>query len=345
MAAILPHTRASGADPDILAYGTPASDDESESEDSTSEDDQPAATTRRRDATTLPCFNRGLVFLRSIRVGEEFPVPRFYASDQFLSDKAFRYFFKTTQTELREDLSQAALKQTAGSSRVRNRARRTVSWVNFGQVPEKNLFKLSKRGLRLPTPPHDGGSDVADYSDASDGEAGQDIDSMMTKLWRQFLLDITSKAPNMKNAGEPSYCKLDAEARCRVSDATYQNDKLSDYFLDCSFKLASSEEWKRTFDRFFPPKEQVVAAKIQNYSATKWWRVWLEFRSTADAETVEGCRRALYQRFKKLYWMPFAQSDRIWKTKADHRFVKLSGIPSNAPAPLILVNSYTNPKW
>ncbi|KAF8876432.1 hypothetical protein CPB84DRAFT_1882868 [Gymnopilus junonius] len=78
------------------------------------------------------------------------------------------------------------------------------------------------------------------------------VDILLTCLWHQFLLNLTVKAPNQKGVHKPSYCILTAEQCLSITEATYQNMTLSDYFLDCQWKITSDKEWTMVFDRFFP---------------------------------------------------------------------------------------------
>jgi hypothetical protein len=346
MAAILPHVARAGADRDILAYGTPTKDDDIDSEASTQSDENlPPPTRARRDATTLPAFPYGLVFLRNIRVGPQHPVPRLNNEGLSIRDKAFRYFFKVNPDQVQEEFFRAALVQPAHPNRISNKVRRTATYYLVEGNEAVPDFDLAGRGYRLPSPVQDTGSDMEVDMDQGDGNEGDGIDEELTKIWRQFLLDITQKAPNKKSAADPSYCVLSDNQRREVTERTYQNRKLSDYFLDCQWKIASSSEWSLVFNRLFPPKNgRRLAGKVQNYESAQYYANWAKLKDRADDETASRMQEALRKKFDSLYWMPFAQTDRIWKTKVEPKFNKSSGVDREVAAPQVFVRDQA-PLW
>ena len=176
-----------------------------------------------------------------------------------------------------------------------------------------------------------------------------DIDAQLTNLWRQFLLDITAKAPNKMHANDNLYCVLTLEQCQKVNEDTYKNKKLSNYFLDCQWKIADNGEWDAIFNRFFPlPPSQdgkQLAGKIQNYTSTWFYPAWTALRNKADEETVTCMHQVLKKKFHRLFWMPFAQSDQIWKTKYDSRFSKSSRVDPKTAAPLIILKGHGATWW
>ncbi|GLB33116.1 hypothetical protein LshimejAT787_0100010 [Lyophyllum shimeji] len=344
MAAILPHVSRAGADPDILAYGSPTDDDDVDSQTDSEAEDEPPTTRRRRDAVTLPSYPFGLVFLRRIRVGEQYPVPRFSNDGQFISPRAFRFFFGVDHEDVDAEYFRKALTQKAHPDRVRNRAKRTPAWHNRDQETTRKDFNLARLGYELTPPMRDRGSDV-DEDEEHSGAEERDIDDEITAVWRQFLIDVTAKAPNKKNAHEPSHCRLSTEERLLVTEDTYQNRKLSVYFHDCQWKLADRKDWQNVFDRLFPPKGHIFTGNVQNYLSTSYIPMWEKIKSRADDDTYLRIRQDIRKRFDRLYWMPLAQTDRIWYTKFDAKFTKSSGLNRRAPSPLILINSSTPPTW
>lgn len=355
MNATLPHVNRREADPDTLAYGGPAAHDDGDSQASSDSEEEQPARRRRRGAETLPAFPYGLVFLRGIRVGPEYPVPRLTHDGSYIESKAFRYFFGVNSDEIELEFFASRLVAPPNPARVPNKAPRTARYHNWnrGEGEEERDFSLADQGYRLNPTPRDGGSDIDDNEDRdNDDEAegeedeaafNERIDKLLTRVWRQFLLDITLKSPNMRRAVNPSYCILDPGERTLVTEETYKNRRLSDYFLDCQWKFAESGDWDLTFDRLWPLGDS-LQNKSQNYTATTYYPEWAALKARADSDTIQHMRRALKKKFDKLYWMPFAQSDRIWYTKAAIGFQKSSGRNILAPAPQILING-PRPLW
>ena len=80
-------------------------------------------------------------------------------------------------------------------------------------APPATLFHLRVRGVELLPPAREEGSD-SDMEVDPDKEEGDrneiNIDEQLTKLWHQFILDVTEKVPNRKRADEDGYCVLSA---------------------------------------------------------------------------------------------------------------------------------------
>ena len=152
MAAVLPHIAVEGADADVLAYGAPRDDDgdldEEEAESTDDYDDQPHRTRQRRDAVTRAAFPYGLVFLRRIRLGPNYPVPRLTKSKDVampeLSPTAFKYFFGVDIKDI-VDVFFPTVPQSAHPSRLPNKSRRTVAYHNWGQDMTTKVFDLTAR--------------------------------------------------------------------------------------------------------------------------------------------------------------------------------------------------------
>ncbi|KAF8956187.1 hypothetical protein BDZ97DRAFT_1764028 [Flammula alnicola] len=340
MDAILPHVDRASADPDILMYGAPTADDDVDSDRSTdSEDDLPLPVKRRRTANTAPACPYGLLFFRPMCIGIDHPVPRFRKEIifPFISEKTFKYFFGVKLDEIELEFFRATLIAPAHPSRVQNKARRTPHYYNWGQDSDANAFDLTQRGYQLTTPPCDEGSDLSE--DENEPE-NLDIDKEMTSVWRQFLLDITSKAPNSKRAHDPSHIVLSQEERTSVNEDTYKNSRLSSYFRDCQWKIATHDEWNMVFRRLWPDPTAQLAGKVQNYTSTVYYPKWQSLLARADAATIRRMRASLKEKFDELYWMPFAQTDRIWGTKYMNSFRKSSGFNERDAAPQIMINPY-----
>lgn len=342
--AILPHVERADADPDILMYGSPTVDEGAGlNTDASSDSDHPHRTKRRRVGnSTAPASPYGLMFFRTMRIGAGHPVPRF-SKGAFISENAFRHFFGIELDEIETEFFRGALVAPTHPNRVRNKTRRTTRYHNWGQDADVNVFQLSRRGYRLASPSRDDGSDLSERED----EPGPvDIDAELRAVWRQFLLDITSKAPNTKRANKPSHIVLTDEQRTTVNEATYKNRRLSAYFRDCQWRFASEEEWDRVFGQLWPKPRSQLAGKVQNYPSTLYFPQWRALMEKADATTIKAMRTSLKKKFDQLYWMPYAQRDRIWDTAYTPKFSKLSGLPPSDPAPQIVINPhFETPLW
>jgi len=253
MKAILPHIDRENADPNVIATGTAF---HGHSTDSESSDDEVARGRPRSNNETVPAFPFGFVFMRPIRIGGNYPVPRLVDMDLWIPPQAFTNLFKVSFENLAAEFFHEGSTLATNSQRVPNKVKRTQTWENQGQAREGNLFELSRRGVRLQSPPLDDRSDNSVHEIEDDSEDAGDIDEKPTSLWHQFLLDITSKAPNPRSATQPPYCRL-TEQECKVvNEGTYKNTKLSVYF---KWKIATTQEWCLVFGLERPRVRRILS--------------------------------------------------------------------------------------
>lgn len=252
--------------------------------------------------------------------------------------KTFHYIFGVDRNEVDCEFFRAQLVVPANPHRVANKTRRTATrFTEEAEVPR--IFNLAACGYQLPPPMRDEGSDVED-DEPELVDAELDIDARLTTLWRQFLVDLTAKAPNRKDATKSSYCRLSKAQRDRVNDATYQNLRLREYFFDCQFRPGNKKEWDAAFDKFWPMKGKVLLQGTQNLPSMTYYLRWGSLISgIEDDATIDVMRRDLRTRFNALKWIPNIQSDRVWGTKAadpKSAFKRLPG-SSASTGPRILI--------
>ena len=369
MTAILPHVSSTDAHQHILAFHPRTSnareqveegegeegEREEGSESTDSEDSRSPARPAFATANTIPCNPYGLVFLRPIRVGEGFPVPRFNKSALLqymaLSEKGWLYLFGMARADINNKLLKPSMIQNPNPRRIPNRVKLTAHRESLRDGEEPMLFDLTRKGYKLPDPVVDEGSDQDMGSDepgdqnSDDGDG--DVDSKLSKLWRQFLVDLTAKAPNPKSADSPSYCKLNPEERLMVDDEVHKNKKLSDYWVDCQWKVATENEWILIFDRLWPNKDRILTGAVQNYKSATYYLQWTTLTSNSDVQTVSAMREEIRERFNSLFWLPHAQTDRIWHTKFMPGFKRSNGVDESKPAPRVLINwrARDRPTW
>lgn len=365
---ILPHINRRGADPNELAYGAAldsdddddmsdvgdevdANDDDEgsdgDNEDSDEDEDEgrPRARTsrvrRRRLRATLPAYPHGLVFLRDIRVGVKHPVPRFYENKQFVTDKTFKYFFGCAQPDVLHKILNASVGSSSNSRRVRNKTRRTITITEMEDEPPANAPAPFVIGGEIPAPDRDEGSDLEDEDNNLTLHCLQGrTDAAILLLWRQCLKDIANKVSNEKQSHLDSYTRLSESDLGGVNEETFKNHNLAAFFIDCRIMEAKPEDWERTFRHLFPPRGFSCSGKLQNYRQCSYWTMWISLcqNSNVTDAVLARIRAKLWERFRTLYWMPNTQSERIWYTKFDKRFNKISGFPNEKAAPRVLIN-------
>ncbi|KAG6844075.1 hypothetical protein H0H87_009986 [Tephrocybe sp. NHM501043] len=344
-----------GADPDILVFGTPTRDNDIDSQADTDSDDKHLPHEHHCcNATTLPAYPYGMLFFWTICVGQEYPVPQFsnlQVINSTLDDDSFKFFFGTTMDDVETEFFHAIAIQAAYPTRGPNKHCRTTAYYNWGQDSEETDFQLAAQGIQLEPIPHNKGSDLE--SDLEDRVLRDDsfacgIDSVLTELYWQTLIDFTVKAPNPRGSACAGYCVIPVADRSTVTEATYQNHVLSDYFRDCQYKIATAVEWSKAFDALFPPKGVDKRGMVKNYGQFWYYAMWMKLcLETMSEETFKLFCGALRLKFNKLYWIPAAKTDQIWATKPNSNYRKLSGLPTDAPSLQIFINPLivTRPQW
>ncbi|TFK62821.1 hypothetical protein BDN72DRAFT_902928 [Pluteus cervinus] len=366
LVSILPSVGHSDADPNTLAFGSlrqRGNDSEAEESDgdtvldlrgNPTDDDLPNARRAKRRRTAFPGYPYGAIFIEGLCVGPDFPVPRITERALGLSDEAIKHFFGFTYEDLRHKFFAASAIVRSHPSRTSNKVRKTFRIETSNNPPASNL---ASKGYRLDTPQRDLGSDVSDEGPEQPEQPNQpgspewiimysnDVDLVIQTVWGQFLHDLTAKAPNPKPADEPSYCKLSDEERLHATDETYKNKVLSDYFTTCRWKVATDREWTEVFDHLWLGKGQVKRGKVQNYASMTYFSSWEQIKARTDGETVLKMRKVLKAQFNKLYWMPFAQAERIWVVKPGKSLTRSPGLDSTAPAPRVIIQGPEKPTW
>lgn len=367
MNAVLPHIRRRDAVQDQQPYKMSLQGDDDDDDDDDEEDEEDgdemagsrSVRTRRRRARpvneadgmqgeeddTVPHNPFGLIFLRDIRVGSGYPVPRMYNEHFYLSDRAFLYLFKADRYSIQTEIIRSRIALPRNPSRIANRTKQKP----IAAAPEtagRNPFGLMEQGHSLLPPPHDDGSDMEIDSDDEDNEIIEDMDAELFRLWSQFCQDIISVCPNRKGVGQASYCKLSEDERKKVNTSTYQDVVLSNNFNDVQWKAVSTAEWRTNFKRLFPDKEKKLAGRVQNYNTVAYYAMWQKLMHRMTDEALLAAHKQLWKIFKSLYWMPAACSDRIWETKPTPSFSKSSEYPKSKAAPKILLNGLKEkPVW
>jgi hypothetical protein len=86
---------------------------------------------------------------------------------------------------------------------VTDKNKTTSIYFNFAAELEPTLFNLVLKGHMLPPPPEDSGSDIKTEPDTDPN--ANDIDSAVTQMWRQFLIDIAYETPVPCGSTSPLY--------------------------------------------------------------------------------------------------------------------------------------------
>ena len=343
MDALLPHVDRDGADIDTLAYGSPTKDNNVDSGD---EEILPTIRRRGDEMQTLPSHAFGMIFTRMICVGRDHPVPRLHNDGSALHPKSFAYFFKVPIEEVHNNILMSRIRRPANEARVSNKTKCTPIYFDFAAAEDEVYvqpveFNLAAQGCYLQPIPVDKGPDAEPPEEVVPEE--EDIDVVLTNLWYQFALDITSRSSNCRGGQADSHVVLSAKARLEVTPNTYKNRNLAAYFCDCQWKVMTDREWQAIFNLLFPMPEWKLSARAQNYTHMRYYLDWASILERTDADGIFKMRTALKKKFDEFYWMPHACKDRVWKSRYLASYTKSSGLPRREPCPLIAIAPNSEP--
>jgi hypothetical protein len=327
MDAVLPLTESHDADHLVLAYSPRRRAREQEEDEESDEDDN--------ESRAVPYYPFGVIFLRRIQLNT---IPRMRVGGRTLTAPAFKHIFKASYEEIEYKYFRTGLipQQAMATTRVvTNKSQRTATWIPEPGDESKSLFNLGDRGLNLPPRPVDEGSDMEFMSDSEDDE--ENIDIVVTRLYRQLLCDIMCKAPNPRGVDNPSYCKLTREERLSVSEDVFHNRSIPALWRKCQYKRVSKNEFNLAFNHLFPARDHKTGPKVQNYTQCQYYVKWKEICTTATPATVDIIRQEIRKRLVKFAWLPHACQHKMWSTKHYKEFKQYpSDSPKDAAAPRVL---------
>jgi hypothetical protein len=301
----------------------------------------------RRVNETVPYIPYGVIFLRPLCVGEKYPVPRFIQGP-WISTRAVRYLFGMDLEVVVEKFNPPLVSLPRNEQRTRNRVQQRHKILE--DVPR--VFNLERKGHSLPPAPRDLGSDLeeseSDLDDSSDEDVPKGLDQMLDRLLAYFWIDILEVSPNQKKATGSCYLvdALDQKARKKADIFIYQNRNLAEVFKDCLWYVGGKKEWRNNFDILWPDREKIRRGKVQNYGNMKYYKAWNEWTRRSTEEAVSDAKAELWKVFRTVYWLPYAQSDRVWdsRLRRTEKFQKSSGISADSPAPKVMVYK-KKPEW
>ena len=289
-------------------------------------------------SSSVPYNPYGVIFLRRVVLRGEKHIPRMRAGGPFLSPPAFKLFFQALEDEIIHKYYKVGIIPCEVLDKqciVTNKTRRTTTYINFSEEPEPNLFQLAEKGHQLPPPPVDDGSDIEMEEEP---DITGDIDTEVSQLWQQFLINVAIKSPNPRGGTTSSYLSIRRQDRLTVGEDFYKNPKLSNMWMACQYKLAGTKELQLAFHHLFPPYNHETPEKnVQNYLQCAYYRKWAEIRATADETVVIAIHKELFKKLSALVWIPHAGQDRIWPTATTTPGFTHLPPGTTSPAPRLLI--------
>lgn len=240
-----------------------------------------------------------------------------------------------TVPELELAFMQSAIKRARQEPRSEpRRNRRKLHGPPRPRSPERDIvFGLAEAGVRVaplaPGMPAQAIEHLPPMEGSPDGE--------LNAVWQDFLRDILAVTPFAQGGGG-SYCTLTSDERNAATEDIYCSSDLP--FRAAIVKLADGNTWDTIFfDRFFPTSAEISRRpkQTQHYGACHYWTRWQVLMSKVREQDI--IRAKLLREFRKLRWLPWSSSDRIWVTGSKEKgMYKKLPEGHEGPAPKLAVN-------
>ncbi|GLB36947.1 hypothetical protein LshimejAT787_0312340 [Lyophyllum shimeji] len=293
MDAVLPLTEAEGADLNVLAYNTSVRAAAEQEEEEESGDDEPRG--------RVPYNPYGCIFLRRLMIKN---TPRLRYGGPVLSAPAFQFWFNNTLEDVTRRYLTSGVqdKNIVARERMTTNKRKLPTYVNWTGAPEPNLFEDlddQERALQPVFEDVDSGSDMEERLSPPPDGPPDSANSFLSQLWRQFVVDITSKSPNpvaLRNPRTFDSPPLKGNRARKIYTGRFISPK--------SFVL-----W------LFPEPGFTTTSGVQNYPSCPYFRRWMVFiEDPRNKEAAKAMRRQLFKRLREWQWIPDAQQDKMWPT-------------------------------
>jgi hypothetical protein len=292
-------------------------------------------------------YDRGLYFVSDVVTTDKvFRIP----NNRHMDPRNLAYLYRMECLSALQQafhVPQVMLEKTqVNHTRISNRRTTTIDaeFVRDDSVVIPHVdFGLVEKGVTIKPRMRPTGRDVDENAEFSDGaEPDGDVDTIVRKLWAQFPFDVFGKGPNKKTSTENSHIIMKRRDAENATIDIFKTFDLSRIFTQVQARTVDSAFWDGTlFDRFFPPKSTKAKArgKLQNFPYMTYYKTWVDIKTRMSTRDVEVVRNALRIEWRKLYWVPHADSDRMWATKViKSRDWKTHPSGHEGPSPHIAIN-------
>jgi hypothetical protein len=218
-------------------------------------------------------------------------------------------------------------------NRTRNRRKDPVD-VRLVASREELLAQdtsLSDQGIKVHAQAKEAGPDIRlrrqSHLDEHEDDQPETIDDLVSRIWRQFPLDLFENGPNFRSNKEGSHLLLSEEERKLATIEFFRDTDLSHLFSRVVVKIHGLDKWQDLeFKRYFPPKGFVAPSHLQNFPRMKYFQEWNKLMANLNSDDAQVVRDTFWTTFKTFKWVPLTDSDRLWNTKRirpTHEYIHL----------------------
>lgn len=183
-----------------------------------------------------------------------------------------------------------------------------------------NDTPLSDLGIKALVLPQEAGPDIVarheDHMDEEEDNAPENIDTTLTRIWRQFPYDLFENAPNHRSNRQGSHLLLSEEQRREATIEVFRDIDLSQLFSRVLVKIVTPGNWEALqFKRYFPPKGFDPPTRLQNFPRMRYFQEWNTLMDSLSSRDAKVVRDSFWETFKTFKWLPLTDTDRVWNTK------------------------------
>jgi hypothetical protein len=238
-------------------------------------------------------------------------------------------------------------------TRTKNRSQGQTIDVDIG---EGHRPRAEPRGIRLPdvilgvrrqhanTQPGLGGAPALQrqvdwHNQDVEAAAEEPAASVVEHILRQMPVDVIGCAANGYNAVLGSHVLLDQSLRGEQTLELFQSLDLRGVFDKARVLYMDQRQWQQQFDRYFPRKGWVQPVTLMHFPGLRYFNKWNNFlANNLNVLHAEQVRKEVKKVFDTLLWVPAAESDRLWTTRARPIGCKKAfAVPPNLQGPAVQI--------
>lgn len=149
----------------------------------------------------------------------------------------------------------------------------------------------------------------------------EDTNNYVKQLWLASAADIFSIFPTQGKHSK--WTKDTFKDDEQTPNSTFKQpfkvlDSICEAYrvFDGAVETAKVTRWDSVFNLLWPAKGFVPTDKNHDkqYGKMVYWRSWQLFMSNVTDDDATAIRKKVKEEFDTMRWMPFAKTDRVWKT-------------------------------
>ncbi|KAF9521610.1 hypothetical protein CPB83DRAFT_900503 [Crepidotus variabilis] len=301
-----------------------------------------------------PWIPGGIFILRDFSLPPVSDPPRFYHVTEVSSGTYF-YFANCTREQAGRKLYKQYYKEQApGAKWVPQRKGMTVA--RNQQPREFDLAPQEGAIIRLPMFDHvnlDGTAEIQqDNESLSEAPVERDEPSMgdsLRTILDQMASDWMQKLGNASKS-KSSYCFITQPHRQYINVADLNSLNLERFFQQVQYRRVSPEQWNKIIDVLIWEYNKPMPKSNTQQPLCLYHGMYLSLMDGAPPGMRDSIRATLQGELRKMPWLPYSRSDRIWIYETEPRSNEgpFRAIPhSKNGGPRIAINPKTigHPSW